>query len=267
MSLLWSWRFAIWSETVERSLWNVERKVWRESSSLVLDWTCSCSSTYSLATAVVNIGNNCQPHLHNVSNSSLSSALLSPSRPMPSRYERVPNPSDDTHEDELEAAFDDSSDSDDSDSDEQELESIGEQEHRPVVSETFSRPSITPHYDFERVDYDHPPPGSPPRPSASALPANAAYGNTNGLIPTSPTERPSPHRSAYTKWLSSVIPFYDRWRTSRRPQGRIGGGAENDGVFANLMSKPTRARRVEDENGIHFVPEETQAEPPPVSFI
>ncbi len=36
-------------------------------------------------------------------------------------------------------------------------------------------------YNFEFVDYDYPPPGSPPSPSATALPNN--IGNSNGLVP------------------------------------------------------------------------------------
>jgi hypothetical protein len=120
---------------------------------------------------------------------------------------------------------------------------------KTVVSETFSQPSITTYVAW----YNHPPPGSPPCPSASALPANATYGNTNGLVPTSPKQSPNRRRSPFTKWLLSVILFYVMWHTSRRPQGRIGGSAENNGVFTDLMSKPIRARRVEDENGIYFV--------------
>jgi hypothetical protein len=186
---------------------------------------------------------------------------------MPSRYERLPNPADDDDNDELEAAFDTSDEEDD----EREEADQHIQEQRPLVSREPSRTTTSTtatsngQYDFERVDYDYPPPGSPPLPSSSALPAGAAYGNTNGLIPTSPVERPSPRGPTPRTWLSRVIPFYDRLYPSQRAQRRVGGGSENDGVFANLMGKPTRARRIEDEEGIHFVPEETQAEAPPVS--
>jgi len=184
---------------------------------------------------------------------------------MPSRYERLPNPADDDDNDELEAAFDTSDEEDD----EREEADQHIQEQRPLVSREPSRTTTSTtgasngQYDFERVDYDYPPPGSPPLPSSSALPTGAAYGNTNGLIPTSPVERPSPRGPAPRTWLSRVIPFYDRLYPSQRTQRRVGGGSENDGVFANLMGKPTRARRIEDEEGIHFVPEETQAEAPP----
>lgn len=183
---------------------------------------------------------------------------------MSSRYERIPNPHS-THredEDELEAAFDDSDDNDSDDNDQLSASSIHIQEQRPLVQR-----DSTSHYDFERVDYDYPPPGSPPHPTASALPDNAAYGNTNGLVPSSPVERPTRRTPAYRSWLSRIIPFYHRLAPTQRPQGRVGGGAENDGVFANLMSKPTRARRVEDEDGVHFVPEETQSEAPPVLYL
>jgi hypothetical protein len=178
------------------------------------------------------------------------------------RYERIPNPSEYHREDELEAAFDD-------DSDDDELLASGQahdQElQRPLVARELSHPSTSPHYDFERVNYDYPPPGSPPRPSSVALPANAAYGNTNGLIPSSPVERPTLQQPITRPWLGRLIPFYNRMTSNRRSRGRVGGGSENDGVFANLMSKPTRARRVEGEDGIYLVPEETQTEPPPVS--
>jgi hypothetical protein len=49
--------------------------------------------------------------------------------------------------------------------------------------------------------------------------------------------------------------------TSGRP---VGGGIENDGVFANINAKPGRGRIVQDgESGVHVVPEEVQKESPP----
>jgi len=194
---------------------------------------------------------------------------------MPNRYERLPNPANDPHNDELEAAFDDSGDESDEREEEEFHHNQRVEEQRPLVSRDSSRSTGAAtttttttggHYDFERVDYDYPPPGSPPAPSSTALPANAAYGNTNGLVPTSPIERPAPPPSAATRpFLTRFIPFYDRVfpNSAGARERRVGGGSENDGVFANLMSKPTRARRIEDEEGVHFVPEETQTEAPP----
>ncbi|KIK14897.1 hypothetical protein PISMIDRAFT_16972, partial [Pisolithus microcarpus 441] len=44
-------------------------------------------------------------------------------------------------------------------------------------------------YDFERdFDYARPPPGSPPRSSSGAVPND--FGNTNGVLPSSPVEPP-----------------------------------------------------------------------------
>ncbi|KAJ3514592.1 hypothetical protein NLJ89_g2293 [Agrocybe chaxingu] len=94
-------------------------------------------------------------------------------------------------------------------------------------------------YDFER-EYDFPPPGSPPSPSARALPND--YGNTNGSYP---------HR------------LYQRVPTEHTTHP-TGGGIENDGVFANVTAKPQPARVIHGEDGdIHVVPEDTQKETPP----
>jgi hypothetical protein len=44
----------------------------------------------------------------------------------------------------------------------------------------------------------------------------------------------------------------------------VGGGVENDGVFANVMAKPGRARAVRTENGdVHMVPEDSSLDVPP----
>lgn len=46
----------------------------------------------------------------------------------------------------------------------------------------------------------------------------------------------------------------------------VGGGLENDGVFANVMAKPT-VRTVTDENGdVHIMPEDAQKDVPPVIY-
>lgn len=55
----------------------------------------------------------------------------------------------------------------------------------PDVSSPDSRPPLSPGtYDFENMDFDYirPPPGSPPGPSARALPNE--FGNSNGEVPS-----------------------------------------------------------------------------------
>lgn len=119
-------------------------------------------------------------------------------------------------------------------------------------------------YDFER-EYDYPPPGSPPRPSATALPND--IGNSNGILPSSPVRPSRPTRSFFRRIAGAVLPTHytrvpiDEAETSRA----VGGGIENDGVFANVMAKPQRPRVIQMENGeVHVVPEENQKETPPV---
>jgi hypothetical protein len=109
-------------------------------------------------------------------------------------------------------------------------------------------------YDFECVDYDYPPPGSPPPPSSTALPNQ--FGNTNGLVPSfdDTTARPSSSRN----WLRNVFRMQPR-----RPSGAIGGGGNNDGVFANVTAKPSAPVRVQDGDDTYLVPEDSRAEAPP----
>lgn len=120
-------------------------------------------------------------------------------------------------------------------------------------------------YDFER-SYDFPPPGSPPRVSSRALPND--FGNSNGLLPTSPIVRPQLRPSLFKRIMGAVLPSQYMplaTDTNTRPTG---GGMENDGVFANVVAKPQPARTVLSENGdIHVIPEETQKDAPPVSFF
>lgn len=120
-------------------------------------------------------------------------------------------------------------------------------------------------YDFER-DYDYPPPGSPPRPSALALPND--FGNSNGQLPSSPIRGPpAPRPSFLRRALGGILPtHYAPVPSADSGTVRVGGGVENDGVFANVMAKPARARAVTTENGeIHMVPEDSMNEAPPVS--
>ncbi|KAF9651437.1 hypothetical protein BDM02DRAFT_735818 [Thelephora ganbajun] len=126
-------------------------------------------------------------------------------------------------------------------------------------------------YDFERdYDYTMPPPGSPPRPSATALPND--YGNTNGLIPTSPVTTPlrSGQSSGgfsvfFRKAVGSILPTHYQTLPTASPTPRVvGGGLQNDGVFANVMAKPvSSARTVTEDGGIFLAPETTQSQAPP----
>ncbi|KAJ7603158.1 metal homeostatis protein bsd2 [Mycena polygramma] len=126
---------------------------------------------------------------------------------------------------------------------------------------------VVPHvpgaYDFER-EYDCPPPGSPPRPSAFALPND--IGNSNGRVPTEPVIPPAPRSSFFRRAVGTILPTHYTRLPSSDPaaSGVRGGGIENDGVFANVMAKPQRARTIRTEDGeIHMVPEDNQKEPPP----
>ncbi|EJD42239.1 hypothetical protein AURDEDRAFT_115191 [Auricularia subglabra TFB-10046 SS5] len=164
--------------------------------------------------------------------------------PQRAQYTAVPHQADD----EMEAAF----------------ESDDEQEHRPMLAHSRSPSMPTPGgYDFERVDYDYPPPGSPPRPSAQALPND--IGNSNGQLPSEQQVwRPAGASS------SGARGFFQRlWpaRYQRLAGGSstavVGGGVENDGVFANVVAKPQGARVEQTPDGVYVVPEETQKDAPP----
>ncbi|THH31716.1 hypothetical protein EUX98_g2482 [Antrodiella citrinella] len=181
----------------------------------------------------------------------------------PSGYSALPNPRSQPDDDrELNEAFE---------SDGEEYDELHHTESTPfIVSETSpydERPSTTPPatraaYDFER-DYDHPPPGSPPGPSPFAFPNN--WGNSNGLTGSTPI-RPSFSRpSLLRRVIGNVLPQYYASVPSEPVVTRaVGGGTDNDGVFANVMAKPSRAVQILGENGeVHLVPEETQAEAPP----
>ncbi|KAI0749441.1 hypothetical protein C8Q80DRAFT_1162047 [Daedaleopsis nitida] len=117
-------------------------------------------------------------------------------------------------------------------------------------------------YDFER-DYDCPPPGSPPSPSSRALPND--FGNSNGYVPTSPVRPPQPRQSFWRRAAGALLPqHYVRVPTEAPSSRIIGGGTDNDGVFANVAAKPSRGIEITDANGdVHIVPEEVQKETPP----
>ncbi|KAJ6486400.1 hypothetical protein C8R47DRAFT_1128322 [Mycena vitilis] len=172
---------------------------------------------------------------------------------MSGRYAPLPNPRTDREADnEMDAAFDDSDDEGD--------------ESRPLnpthTSTHVSRPSTT-HvpgsYDFENVDYDYPPPGSPPGPSDRALPNE--FGNSNGLVPTfAVNSAPAPRAGWFNRTAAAVLPSHYVQRFGFGPRTTAIGN-NNDGVFANVTAKPTRPVRVQD--GDHLVPEDTSADVPP----
>lgn len=179
---------------------------------------------------------------------------------MSARYSALPNPqSQPNAERELHEAFDESDGDDD---DDEQLESTPlTQAHNFSAAARQNSPRGT--YDFER-DYDYPPPGSPPRPSAFALPND--IGNSNGQLPTSPVCQSRPRPSIFRRALGGLLPtHYAPVPTDAAV--RLGGGADNDGVFANVMAKPGRSRAVRTESGdIHMVPEDSSVDAPPVSI-
>jgi hypothetical protein len=144
---------------------------------------------------------------------------------------------------ELEAAFegDDHDDHDD------------QQENQPLIRNNPSPPTPGA-YDFENVDYDYPPPGSPPSPSSTALPNS--FGNSNGFVPSfDSTHRPTP--SSRQPWWKRLIPY-------SRSSTVDASGSRNDGVFANVTAKPSAPTTVvQNEDGTYVVPEETRQEAPP----
>jgi len=156
---------------------------------------------------------------------------------------------------EMEAAFDYSEDED--------------EDNEPSESHPLN-PVPTPQltsgiYDFERVDYDYPPPGSPPRPSEVALPND--HGNSNGFIPSfSFDSAPGPKHNWLRRTAAAILPssFAERLGLARhRPMGAVGGGTYNDGVFANVTAKPTRPITIQDGDDTYIVPEDSRPEAPP----
>ncbi|KAI9000615.1 hypothetical protein BD414DRAFT_472216 [Trametes punicea] len=138
----------------------------------------------------------------------------------------------------------------------------------PSPAPTTPETAATGGYDFERdydydYDYARPPPGSPPGPSARALPND--YGNTNGLLPTGPIQPPKPRVPFWRKAVGALLPqHYVRVPTDAPVHRVVGGGTENDGVFANVSAKPSKPIRITDLDGtVHLVPEEVQKETPP----
>ncbi|KAJ3517985.1 hypothetical protein NLJ89_g152 [Agrocybe chaxingu] len=189
---------------------------------------------------------------------------------MAHRYAPVPNPGPDRRatqhdrEVEMQAAFDYSDDEDDEHnaSESQPLNPTPTSAAAPVQAPPARTPGL---YNFETVDYDYPPPGSPPLPSATALPND--IGNSNGLVPSfSPSQNLGPRRMWFQRAAAAVLPASVLTKVGlapRRLSGPVGGGTNNDGVFANVTAKPTPPVRVQDGDDTYLVPEDTRQEAPP----
>jgi hypothetical protein len=155
---------------------------------------------------------------------------------MSHRYAPLPNPrSNERAQNEMDAAFDDSEDEDELD------DRNAASESQPLNPIAPLRPQIPGTYDFENIDYDYPPPGSPPAPSTTALPNE--HGNSNGVIPSfSAVPAVPPGRNWFNRAAASILPSKLANRLGlapRRPVGVFGGGLNNDGVFANVTAKPS----------------------------
>ncbi|KAG7449091.1 uncharacterized protein BT62DRAFT_887639 [Guyanagaster necrorhizus] len=180
---------------------------------------------------------------------------------MSNRYAPLPNPrSDRDAQHEMEAAFDDSDDEDATES--QPLNVT----YRSAVTapQPATASPIPGSYDFENVDYDYPPPGSPPPLSSTALPNN--FGNSNGLIPSfniGSLREPLSRQGWFKRTVGAILPSHYVNRSPQHPEGVFGGGTSNDGVFANVTAKPSRAMRVQQGDEILIVSEDARPEAPP----
>ncbi|KAG8707740.1 hypothetical protein FRC09_001639 [Ceratobasidium sp. 395] len=142
-------------------------------------------------------------------------------------------------------------------------QSLARQPIAESVPQTPARAPATPGiYDFE---YDYPPPpGSPPRPSALALPNT--HGNSNGEIPTFTAVPSEPQQPFFKRVLGAVLPGqFGRAGYSRVGAGPVGGGMQNDGVFGNVTAKPGGAAPVRgaQADGPNWTPEDAQKDGPP----
>lgn len=162
------------------------------------------------------------------------------------RYAPLPSPhTDPLLNDEMEAAFEE--DEDDTNDEHAESRPLNPASYDSPVTRTPT-PGI---YDFENFDYASlPPPGSPPRPSSVALPND--IGNSNGLVPSPSDVRPvdAPHHTSwFRKTARSILPssLVHRFHFDHEPiPALVGGGTNNDGVFANVSAKPSRPVQLRD---------------------
>ncbi|KAG6336689.1 hypothetical protein ID866_2396 [Astraeus odoratus] len=196
---------------------------------------------------------------------------------MSTRYAPVPNPrtEPDTNP-ELDAAFDDTDDEDVDESRPLSRSPSSPEIYSPLLSASSSHRASPPTqthsaltYDFDSPipDYDHPPAGSPPPPTAYALPNS--IGNSNGIIPIfTPDNVPQAPTSWWKRTARAVLPshYVSRFGLDAHSGSRhaMGGGSGNDGVFKNMTAKPSTAGiRVQDGESIYVVPEESSSAPPP----
>jgi len=194
---------------------------------------------------------------------------------MSNQYVRIPNQSDRHNrlelDDEVQAAFDYREEDDDDHHDASESQPLNPNASRaggatthppPPPIQTYQQGS----YNFDSVDYDFPPPGSPPPLSATAFPNE--IGNSNGYVPEfNGRAHPPPQQPWWKRAATSVLPEAVGNRlglSSNRPPGTVGSGINNDGVFANVVAKPTAPTRIQQDNGeTYIVPEDAQNEAPP----
>ena len=105
-----------------------------------------------------------------------------------------------------------------------------------------------------------------------------AVGNSNGVVPyfssttlpTPPRSRPNNRPSFFRRAVGVLLPsHYARVPTTDSNElapRHLGSGMQNDGVFSNVLAKPTTQRTVQSANGeVYVMPEETQKDAPPVS--
>jgi hypothetical protein len=187
---------------------------------------------------------------------------------MPVRYAPLPNPTVDPDvEHEMDAAFDDSDDEDGAGAETRPLtrrarDGRSSLEHPLVLSRSRSpspirgnqlsaspsRAAALRAYDFDSDAYDLPPPGSPPS-GTQALANN--FGNSNGLSPNPVLDTyRAPRRGGWLRRsAAAVLPAHYVSRLglgSGRSAGAVGGGSQNDGVFANVTAKPSRGVQIRD---------------------
>jgi len=188
---------------------------------------------------------------------------------MPAGYAPLPNPRSEPDADrELEDAFDDHEDDEHSPTETTHLTHRYPADSHPLSVDSALPPAGTPQpphgaYDFEReYEYDFPPPGSPPSPSAFALPNE--IGNSNGQLPATPQLPEPPRPSFFRRVVGVLLPQHYARVPTEAPAAPRGGGIENDGVFANVMAKPARSVAVTNDNGeVIMVLEDSQNDLPP----
>lgn len=178
------------------------------------------------------------------------------------RYAPIPsaNETSNAAEREMEDAFDGSDDEDNV-----------EPETQPMISRPNPPNVTTPGHNSRgsvyNFDYDFPPPGSPPSPTARALPNNI-FQNSNGYIPDDPVIPRFPRQNWFSRTLGQIWPRQTAGNVNA-PRHVVGNGLNNDGVFANVVAKPkipvqTSNRAEEGTSNVHIVPEFEDKDAPPV---